>query len=330
MEPVTATRPTTRTPAVSVIVAAYQAAAFVGDAIASALDQTMPDIEVIVVDDGSTDGTWEVLSRAAAQDARVVPVRHAQQSGPAAARNTALAQARGEWIAVLDSDDLFMPDRLERMVSQAESLSADLLADNLLFRDFATRADLGLVFPSRLMADAGPISQLEMLRRDVPGTPGYTKFGFLKPIMRHSFLRRTGIRYHPDIFSAEDLLLYFECAGQGGRFHLVTEAGYVYHRRHGSVVSSRRANLHATRGNQRMMALVPPHAADLRAELARRQQVLEFECFRFMLEQRQIGTCLNHLSRVPPGYLIRRMAKAVMRRIRHRSVAFNLPSHPTG
>jgi hypothetical protein len=98
-------------PSFSVVVAAYQAAGTLGEAIESALQQTSPAVEVVVCDDGSTDGTAEVLDRFGD---RVVTVRQANQ-GEAAAKNAAVRAARGDYVAVLDADDVFFPRRLEAL-----------------------------------------------------------------------------------------------------------------------------------------------------------------------------------------------------------------------
>jgi teichuronic acid biosynthesis glycosyltransferase TuaG len=107
---------------VSVITPMYNAARFISETINSALQQTEGDLEVLAVDDCSRDDTWDVVQRIAAQDSRVRPLRHAKNGGPAAARNTALEAARGRDIAFLDSDDLWMPDKIEaQLQSLAES-----------------------------------------------------------------------------------------------------------------------------------------------------------------------------------------------------------------
>ena len=96
-------------PSFSVVIATHQAEATVGDAIRSALAQTVPALEVVVCDDGSTDGTAEVL---AGFDERVVVMRQ-PNGGEGAAKNAAVRAARGEYVAVLDADDVFLPRRLE-------------------------------------------------------------------------------------------------------------------------------------------------------------------------------------------------------------------------
>lgn len=108
------------TPSVSVIIPAYNAAAFVGRTLASLRAQTFTDFEVIVVDDGSKDDTAEVVARCALDDVRVRLIRQ-PNGGVSAARNRALSEARGRYIANLDSDDMWRPQFLERTVAALEA-----------------------------------------------------------------------------------------------------------------------------------------------------------------------------------------------------------------
>jgi len=108
-----------RPPRVSVAIPTWNRAHLVGRAIRSALAQTFQDFELCVVDDGSTDGTREVV--AGMVNARVAYVRHEKNGGISRARNTALARARGEWMAFLDDDNEWAPDYLERQLAFAAS-----------------------------------------------------------------------------------------------------------------------------------------------------------------------------------------------------------------
>jgi glycosyltransferase involved in cell wall biosynthesis len=99
-------------PLVSVIIPTYNRAALVAEAVASVMAQTFRDFEIVVVDDGGADGTPEVV--AAWPEVRLL--RHAGRRGVAAARNRGVAAARGEWLAFLDSDDLWLPDKLARQI----------------------------------------------------------------------------------------------------------------------------------------------------------------------------------------------------------------------
>ena len=109
---------------VSVIIPVYQGADFVLSAIHSVLSQAGEDLEIIVVDDASPDDAARRV--AALGDARVHLVRHPHNRGIAAARNSGLAAARGEFVAFLDQDDLWIPGRLSR---QLAALAADAPAD---------------------------------------------------------------------------------------------------------------------------------------------------------------------------------------------------------
>jgi GT2 family glycosyltransferase len=107
-------------PVVSVVMPAYNAAAYLADAIESVLAQTFPDFELIVVDDGSTDQTAAVARRLASRDRRARLVSTAN-GGPANARNTALGIARGRFVALLDSDDVMRPHCLATQIGLLES-----------------------------------------------------------------------------------------------------------------------------------------------------------------------------------------------------------------
>jgi glycosyltransferase involved in cell wall biosynthesis len=98
---------------VSVIIPTYNRAALVKEAVASVLAQTCRDFEVLVVDDGSTDATLKAL---APLEGRVKYLRREGRRGVSAARNLGLAAARGQWLAFLDSDDLWLPEKLARQL----------------------------------------------------------------------------------------------------------------------------------------------------------------------------------------------------------------------
>jgi hypothetical protein len=106
-------------PAVTVAIPTWNRAHLVGRALASALAQTFTDVEILVVDDGSTDATPEVL--AGVRDRRVRAVRLVRNGGISRARNTAMRLARGDWVAFLDDDNEWAPEYLERQLALAAS-----------------------------------------------------------------------------------------------------------------------------------------------------------------------------------------------------------------
>lgn len=105
-------------PAVSVIVPTFNRAQLVTKAVRSVLEQTFDDLELLVVDDGSTDNTLEILQ--VIGDPRLQRIAQTNK-GPAAARNAGLKACRGRYLAFLDSDDLFTPDKIERQVAFLDS-----------------------------------------------------------------------------------------------------------------------------------------------------------------------------------------------------------------
>ena len=106
---------------VSVVIPAYNRASTIEAAIQSALAQTHRELEVVVADDGSTDGTPELVEAIASRDSRVRLVRSTSNSGAQAARNRGIAVARGRWVAFLDSDDELLPRSIEVRLQAAQS-----------------------------------------------------------------------------------------------------------------------------------------------------------------------------------------------------------------
>lgn len=114
------TSPESRTPLVSVVIAAFNASAHIESTCRSVLEQTYPALELIVVDDGSTDETADIIHALAASDDRITLIRQ-QNLGVAAARNRAIAASSGEFIAPLDADDLWSRTKIEQQVGQLRS-----------------------------------------------------------------------------------------------------------------------------------------------------------------------------------------------------------------
>lgn len=114
-----------KTPEASVVIPCFNGERFLADAIESVLRQTRGPVEIVVVDDGSTDGSVDIAARYAA-DGRITFVQHATNRGIAAARNTGLRQSRGRFIGFLDQDDLWQEDKLDcQLAAFAEDPDGD-------------------------------------------------------------------------------------------------------------------------------------------------------------------------------------------------------------
>ena len=159
---------------ISIVIPAYNAASTLRETLASASRQTHEAIEIIVVDDGSTDGVFAVAQGIAATEPRLRIVRQ-ENRGVAAARNRGIALARGAWVATLDADDLWRPDKLSRQLDSARRSNAatgfvycwsrDIDADGRVWRDGPRPTADGRV-ALRLLADNFCNSSALLLRRD--------------------------------------------------------------------------------------------------------------------------------------------------------------------
>ncbi len=105
---------------ISVVIPTYNVEAYIETCLNSVLSQHDVELEIIIVDDGSTDTTFDIVSRFATLHNNIIIVRQAN-AGPSAARNTALKYCHGEWIAMVDGDDILAPDALKKMLNVASS-----------------------------------------------------------------------------------------------------------------------------------------------------------------------------------------------------------------
>ncbi len=115
---------------VSVIMAAYNSERYIREAVSSVLAQTYAALELLVVDDCSTDGTYDILQECAAKDARVQLLRNECNRGCASSRNRALAACSGSFVAFIDSDDVWQPQKLEQQLRFLQERGADLVYTN--------------------------------------------------------------------------------------------------------------------------------------------------------------------------------------------------------
>lgn len=207
-------------PTVSVVIAAYNAVPFIERAIRSALDQTHSVAEVIVVDDASTDATVEVVTNLAATDNRVKLIELSANGGPSKARNAGFAAATGDWIAVLDADDAYLPGRLSHLMTMADE--ADIMADNLLSYDPAKDVASPYPGPARHNWEEIDLLTFTDARRK------HHDFGLFQPVFRRGFLEQNKLCYPEDVRHGEDFLFVFEAIALGARYWLSWRPGYLY------------------------------------------------------------------------------------------------------
>lgn len=301
-------------PLVSVIVPAYNVADYVADCIESVLEQTYPTFELIFVDDASTDATCAVVQRY--RDPRIRLLRQSRNQGQSAARNHAIRESRGDWLALLDADDWWAPQRLERLLAVAEHEGADMVADDLYRIQADTSSPIERAFTSRGLKFSAPVhvTVVDFVRWDL---------GITQPMVRKSFWETHKVHFDEARRSgAEDFLALLRCLLAGARFVVIPEAYYFYRLRPGSATSQPLRLFRATR--QATMELCqdpdvrqnPALLAQLERRLRHVERIIAYNELKNALHHRSIGAALrtmfSHPDVIPFGFqrLFRRLSKA--------------------
>jgi len=223
-------------PEVSVIITAYNTETYIAQAIESALGQTEENLEVILVDNASTDDTGKIARGFV--DKRLKILVNQKNLGVSAALNRALREAKGKWVTRLDSDDWYAPQRLEKLLQVAYAEDADMVADDLyLIQD-------GKKHPwSTLLSESGErvekIKQIDpayFVETDVYGQKGL-HLGLSIPLFKRDFLVQHGIEYDENLLRSPDFWLDVKCLAHGARFFLVPEPYYFHRFRQGSITA---------------------------------------------------------------------------------------------
>jgi PST family polysaccharide transporter len=252
-------------PTCSVVIAAYNAAPTIGQAIASVLLQTRRDLELIVIDDGSSDDTAARVAPFLA-DRRVVFDRQ-PNAGPAGARNAGIELASGRYVSMLDSDDLWLPRYLERMVG---ALEQSPLAGFAFTRAWVLERSTGRFRkrPWHPRASAQPDSA-SLLRSLLEGN-----YIFNSVTARREILGKLG-SYDPELLAKEDYELWLRIAAHGYAAAYVPGPLCIYSDRPGSLSRDERRQLLGLEGTLakalRSYGLSPALASIARARQARVQ-----------------------------------------------------------
>lgn len=123
---------------VSILIPCYNVEKFVPQCLASIIGQTYRDLQIVVIDDGSRDRTWNILQEYAAMDSRI-EVYHHENQGVAAARNSLIDTINGDYFLFVDSDDWIEPDMVEFLVSRAEQQNAEMVTCGIVVNDTAVK-----------------------------------------------------------------------------------------------------------------------------------------------------------------------------------------------
>lgn len=212
---------------VSIIIPTYNTEKYIEKCIQSVLEQTYTDYEIIIVDDCSTDNSMDVVARF--KDPRIKVIKNEINRGPSYSRNRGIQLSKGDFIALLDSDDWWTPNRLEVMMDFIESHHADVLFDNVLY----IREGEEKPYTTYYQFKGITVDKAQQV------TPEYfvnNDLGILKAIIRKEIIMDHSIQYEESITYGEDFIFYLEIITRTTKVWLLKEGYYYYLSREGSLV----------------------------------------------------------------------------------------------
>lgn len=205
---------------VSVIIPVYNGGEYITCCIDSILEQTLKELEVIVIDDCSTDGTYEACRQRYEGNERVVLLQQRVNSGPGAARNAGIENARGEYIGFVDADDGVVKEAYEDMYRVAKDTDADVVHvsgmlvpfERKLRKDLSSLPDDMLIKIENEFCETEDIwhAPKDIKKRTDQWLLHYYHWTVWNKLYRRSFLNENGLRFE-DISLAEDQLFIFRC-----------------------------------------------------------------------------------------------------------------------
>ena len=215
----------------SIIIPLYNGKRYLNGIIEAFSAQELPMVELVFVDDGSTDGSFEALQQLSYPAFLRVKVIHQSNAGVSAARNRGIEEAEGEWIAFMDADDRLSPDFGLVLRRQMEQNAADVF----LFRHRAVQN-----WEQAISVDDAPVeferTNGAKLVRQLMITP--TRFGVYDLLIRRSLLLEQGIRFSEGYPYYEDYDFLYRVFSSEARFRATEHALYDYHANHTSAMSA--------------------------------------------------------------------------------------------
>jgi succinoglycan biosynthesis protein ExoO len=303
----------------TIVIPTFDADATLERAVRSALDQSLRDIEIIIVDDASRDSSWRLIESLLREDSRIRAVRNKRNLGKPVGMNRAIALARGEWLAVLDADDWFDPDRLANLIAAGERHGVDMVADNQVFHDGPANKAVGTAWPPGEC-------MWELIFDDfLTGSDAYETFnlGMLKPVMRMDFIRRTALGYEETARHGQDFFHLLQFFLYGGRAVISDTPSYYYTQPFGAVsrqwshAGRRRYDfMTAYTINRRYLAdaadiLTPSQTVRLKSRNARLKSLEHYYRAKERVAEGKIPAAIAQIIRHPEilSYLLRRLRK---------------------
>lgn len=209
-------------PLVSIITPVHNSAAYVADTIASVQAQTYSNWELILVDDASADGSVAIIEKLSAADNRIKLYSSKENRGAAKTRNEAIEHAQGRYIAFLDSDDQWMPDKLEKQVNYMQQTGA------LLTHTYYRLMDANGQAQERVIKAPQKLTYQQML-----------DFNFIGCLTGMYNAEQLGKHYMPDIPKRQDYALWLSIMRSGVTAYAIPEVLALYRTGHASLSSNK-------------------------------------------------------------------------------------------
>lgn len=222
---------------ISVVMPAYNCEKYIKDAITSVLNQSYNDIELIVIDDNSSDNTLKIIEELASSDGRVIVQNNEFNLGPAKSRNKGLEIACGEWIAIIDSDDIIHSKRFEYLLSVAKNNDIEIIADDMLhFYEDNLKLENRINFLMEGLPDIDSFTVIDFIKANTPSSK-LPALGYLKPIFKKSLIK-CGLKYNENLVIAEDFDFLLRIMINGTKLWVTPNPMYFY-RKHSNSISHR-------------------------------------------------------------------------------------------
>lgn len=213
---------------ISVVMPLYNGKDVMLRAIQSVLEQTHPCTEIIIVDDGSTDGSREAILELAKEHPSINPILLDQNGGVSHARNIGFAAATGDWIAIIDADDAWHPDRMAEMLALAKQTGANYVMDNMMLYDINVGRNHRLMMVPTW--DNLTVDQACYWDNCIIGKP---QFSILKMLVSREFVQSSGLCYDVSCRYGEDLIYHAEALALGASMAITAKPLYIYSTRTG-------------------------------------------------------------------------------------------------
>jgi len=222
-------------PAVTVIVPAYNVAEYITDTLASLEAQTLTDIEVLVIDNGSTDATPQIVDSFATKDSRFRRVLSTEVKGAWAARNVGLSLAKGDYIAFLDGDDLYLPTALQDLYTIGVADNADIVLTG--FQKYDTATGMATPVPYGLRTDLMPRQHPFSARAAAKYLFSITNPSVWNKLWSASYIRAINLEF-PPLAQAEDTYFTYLGLAQAHTISVLDKNPVLYRQRAQSLTNT--------------------------------------------------------------------------------------------